>query len=136
LAVGLLIAEAKVGGFGVLGIGGIVSMIFGMLILVDSPDPAVQVGVYTALALTLPFAAILLILLIALFRSLTQNVSTGNQGMVGLVGVADSEIDRNGRVKVRGEYWKARSSTPIATGKEVKILAVKDLVLQVEEVKE
>jgi membrane-bound serine protease (ClpP class) len=136
LAIGLFIAEVKVGGFGVLGIGGIVSMIFGMLILVDSPDPAVQVGVYTALALTLPFAAILLILLIALFRSLTQNVSTGNQGMVGLVGVADSEIDRNGRVKVRGEYWKARSSTPIATGKEVKILAVKDLVLQVEEVKE
>ena len=56
--------------------------------------------------------------------------------MVGLVGVADSEIDRNGRVKVRGEYWTAQSSTPIAAGKEVKILAVKDLVLQVEEVKE
>ena len=136
LAIGLFIAEVKVGGFGVLGIGGIVSMIFGMLILVDSPDPAVRVGIYTALALTLPFAAILLILLIALFRSLTQKVSTGNQGMVGLVGVADSEIDRNGRVKVRGEYWTAQSSTPIAAGKEVKILAVKDLVLQVEEVKE
>jgi membrane-bound serine protease (ClpP class) len=136
LAIGLFIAEVKVGGFGVLGIGGIVSMIFGMLILVDSPDPAVRVGLYTALALTLPFAAILLILLIALFRSLTQKVSTGNQGMVGLVGVADSEIDRNGRVKVRGEYWTACSSTPIATGKEVKILAVKDLVLQVEEIKE
>ena len=136
LAISLFIAEVKVGGFGVLGIGGIVSMIFGMLILVDSPDPAVRVGIYTALALTLPFAAILLILLIALFRSLTQKVSTGNQGMVGLVGVADSEIDRNGRVKVRGEYWTAQSSTPIAAGKEVKILAVKDLVLQVEEVKE
>ena len=136
LAIGLLIAEVKVGGFGVLGIGGIVSMIFGMLILVDSPDPAVRIGVYTALALTLPFAAILLILFIALFRSLTQKVSTGNQGMVGLVGVADSEIDRNGRVKVRGEYWTAHSSTSIAAGKEVKILAVKDLVLQVEEVKE
>jgi membrane-bound serine protease (ClpP class) len=136
LAIGLFIAEVKVGGFGVLGIGGIVSMIFGMLILVDSPDPAVRIGVYTALALTLPFAAILLILFIALFRSLTQKVSTGNQGMVGLVGVADSEIDRNGRVKVRGEYWTARSSSPIAAGKEVKVLAVKDLVLQVEEVKE
>jgi membrane-bound serine protease (ClpP class) len=136
LAIGLLIAEAKVGGFGVLGIGGIVSMIFGMLILVDSPDPAVRIGFYTALALTLPFAAALLLLVIALFRSLRQKVSTGNQGMVGLVGSADSEINRIGRVKVRGEYWTARSSLPIAAGSAVKVLAVEDLALQVEEVKE
>lgn len=136
LAIGLFIAEVKVGGFGILGIGGIVSMIFGMLILVDSPDPAVRIGVYTALALTLPFAAILIILMIALLRSLRQKVATGNQGMVGLIGVADSEISRNGRVKVRGEYWTARSSSPITAGKTVRVLAVEDLALQVEEVKE
>jgi len=136
LAVGLLIAEVKVGGFGVLGIGGIVSMIFGMMILVDSPDPSVRIGLYSALALTLPFAAILCILLIALLRSLRQKSSTGNQGMAGLVGVAISDVGRTGRVKVRGEYWTARSSAPIDAGKEIRILLVKDLVLQVEEVKE
>jgi len=136
LAIGLIIAEVKVSGFGVLGIGGLISMVIGMLILVDSPDPAVRIGLYTALALTLPFAAILAILIIALLRSLRQKVATGNQGMVGLRGVADSEIDRSGRVRVRGEYWSARSATPIAAGKPVKILSVDDLVLQVEEVRE
>jgi membrane-bound serine protease (ClpP class) len=136
LAIGLFVAEVKVGGFGVLGIGGIVSMIFGMLILVDSPDPAVRIGIYSALALTLPFAAILIILMIALLRSMRQKVATGNQGMVGLVGVADSEIGRKGRVKVRGEYWSARSSFPIAPGKSVRVVAVEDLSLEVEEVKE
>ncbi|MBN2241995.1 MAG: nodulation protein NfeD [Acidobacteria bacterium] len=136
LAIGLFVAEVKVGGFGVLGIGGIVSMIFGMLILIDSPDPAVRIGVYSALALTLPFAAILIILMIALLRSLRQKVATGNQGMVGLVGLADSEIGRKGRVKVRGEYWSARSSSPIAEGKPVRVVAVEDLALEVEEVKE
>ncbi len=136
LAIGLFVAEVKVGGFGILGIGGIVSMIFGMLILVDSPDPAVRIGIYTALALTLPFAAILIILMIALLRSLRQKVATGDQGMVGLIGVADSEIGRNGRVKVRGEYWTAHSSSPIAAGRAVRVLAVKNLALQVEEVKE
>ncbi|MBN2318560.1 MAG: nodulation protein NfeD [Acidobacteria bacterium] len=136
LAIGLFVAEVKVGGFGILGIGGIVSMVFGMLILIDSPDPAVRIGLYTALALTLPFAAILIILMIALLRSLRQKVATGNQGMVGLVGVADSEVGRNGRVKVRGEYWTAHSSSPIAAGKTVRVLAVEDLALQVEEVEE
>jgi membrane-bound serine protease (ClpP class) len=136
LAIGLFVAEVKVGGFGVLGIGGLVSMIFGMLMLVDSPDPAVRIGIYTALALTLPFAAILTILLIALFRSLRQKVITGDQGMVGLIGVADSEINRNGRLRVRGEYWSACSSLPIAAGKTVRVLAIEGLVLQVEEVKE
>jgi membrane-bound serine protease (ClpP class) len=134
LAIGLLIAEVKVGGFGVLGIGGIVSMVFGMLILVDSPDPAVRIGLYSALALTLPFATILAILLIALFRSLRQKVSTGTQGMVGLLGVADSDIHPKGRVKVRGEYWSAHSTTPIASGREVRVVGVDDMVLQVEEI--
>ena len=136
LAIGLFVAEVKVGGFGVLGIGGVVSMIFGMLILVDSPDPAVRIGIYTALAFTMPFAAILIILMIALLRSMRQKVLTGNQGMVGLIGVANSEINRNGRVRVRGEYWTAHSSSPIAAGKTVRILAIEDLTLQVEEVKD
>ncbi len=136
LAIGLFVAEVKVGGFGILGIGGIVSMVIGMLILIDSPDPAVRIGLWTALALTLPFATIVMILIVALLRSFKQKVATGNQGMIGLVGVAENDIGRSGRVKVRGEYWTARSASPISAGKEVKVVAVEDLTLQVEEISE
>ena len=111
-------------------------MVIGMLILVDSPDPAVRIGLLTALAMALPFAAILLILMIALFRSFTQKVATGNQGMIGLLGVADSDIGKSGRVKVRGEYWTARSAFPISAGKTVRVISVENLLLNVEEVKE
>jgi membrane-bound serine protease (ClpP class) len=134
LAIGLFIAEAKVGGFGVLGAGGLAAMVFGMLILVDSPDPAVRIGLRTALSLALPFAAIFLILLFALFRSWKLKVSTGDQGMIGLIGIADNEINQNGRVKVRGEYWNAHSAAPIQAGKPVKVVAVENLTLKVEEV--
>lgn len=136
LAIGLFIAEVKVGGFGVLGIGGLVSMVIGMLILIDTPDPAVRIGLYTALGLALPFAVIFMILLFALFRSYTQKVSTGDQGMIGLIGIADSDIFQSGRVKVRGEYWTARSASPIAAGKAVTIVAIENLTLKVEEAKE
>ena len=136
LAIGLFVAEVKVGGFGVLGIGGLVAMVIGMLILVDSPDPAVRIGLFTALALALPFAAIFLILLVALLRSFRQKVATGDQGMIGLVGIADNDISQSGRVKVRGEYWSAHSSSPISAGKAVRVLAVENLTLKVEEVRE
>lgn len=135
LAIGLFIAEVKVGGFGVLGIGGLVSMVIGMLILIDTPDPAVRIGLYTALGLALPFAVIFMILLFALFRSYTQKVSTGDQGMIGLIGIADSDIFQSGRVKVRGEYWTARSASPIPAGKAVTIVAIENLLLKVEEAK-
>ena len=136
LAVGLFVAEVKVGGFGVLGIGGLVAMVIGMLILIDTPDPAVRIGLFTALALALPFAAIFLILLIALFKSLRQKVATGDQGMVGLLGIADSDVHQGGRIRVRGEYWAARSSSPISKGRTVRVIAVENLMLKVEEVSE
>jgi membrane-bound serine protease (ClpP class) len=135
LAIGLLIAEVKVGGFGVLGIGGLVAMVIGMLILVDSPDPAVRIGLFTALSLALPFAAIFIILLIALLRSYRQKVATGDEGMIGLTGIADNEIHESGRVRIRGEYWTARSSAFITAGKPVKVVGIEDLTLIVEEAK-
>ena len=136
LAIGLFVAEVKVQGFGILGLGGVVSMLIGMLILVDSPDPALRIGLKTALSMALPFAIIFTILVVAMFKSLKQAVTTGDVGMVGLIGIADTEINSGGRVKVRGEYWAARSSTPIPPGRPVRVIGVDNLLLKVEEVKE
>ncbi len=136
LAIGLFIAEVKVQGYGVLGFGGIVAMVIGIIILIDTPEPALRIGLGTALAVALPFAAIFIILLVALFRSWKQRITTGDAGMIGLRGVADNDIFTSGRVKVRGEYWAARSASPISAGKPVKIVAVDNLTLSVEEVTE
>jgi membrane-bound serine protease (ClpP class) len=136
LALGLFVAEVKVQGFGVLGFGGIVAMVVGMLILIQSPDPAMRIGLTTALSVALPFAVIFIILLIALLKSLKQKAATGTEGMLGLVGVADSEIHRQGRIRVRGEYWVACSDNPIAPGKTVRVVGVDNLRLRVEEVRE
>jgi len=136
LAIGLFAAEVKVQGFGILGLGGIVSMVMGMLILVDSPDPALRISLKTALSAALPFAIIFIILAVAMFKSLKQRVITGDAGMLGLIGIADTEINSSGRVKVRGEYWAAHSSTPIPPGRPVRVVGVDNLLLKVEEVKE
>jgi membrane-bound serine protease (ClpP class) len=136
LAVGLFIAEVKIQGFGVLGLGGVVAMIIGIIILVDTPDPAMRIATSTAVAVALPFAAIFIILLVAVFRSLRQKVTTGEAGMIGLGGFADTEVHRSGRVRVRGEYWAAVAGVPIAAGRPVRVTGVRNLTLQVEEIKE
>ncbi len=136
LAIGLFVAEVKVQGYGVLGFGGIVAMVIGILILIDTPEPAMRIGLGTAIGVALPFAAIFLILLVALFKSWRQRVTTGNAGMIGLLGVADNEVSATGRVKVRGEYWAARASSPIPAGRPVRVLEVDNLTLKVEEVRE
>jgi membrane-bound ClpP family serine protease len=56
--------------------------------------------------------------------------------MIGLIGMADNEIFSSGRVKVRGEYWSARSASPVPAGRPVKVMAVDNMTLKVEEVKE
>ena len=44
LAIGLFVAEVKIQGFGILGFGGVVAMVIGTLILIDTPDPAMRIG--------------------------------------------------------------------------------------------
>jgi membrane-bound serine protease (ClpP class) len=136
LAIGLFIAEVKVQGFGILGFGGVAAMVLGMVILIDTPDPAVRIGLSTALALALPFAAIFMLLLVALLKSLSQKVSTGDAGMIGLVGQAETDIGAAGRIKVRGEYWQAHSEVLILAGRPVKVMEVENLTLKVEEIKQ
>jgi membrane-bound serine protease (ClpP class) len=135
LAIGLFVAEVKVQGFGVLGLGGVVAMVIGMLILVDTPDPAVRIGLGMALAVALPFAVIFVILLVALLKSLRQRATTGDAGMIGLTGVADSAVHQAGRVRVRGEYWAACSDAPIEAGKSIRVVDIENLTLKVEEAK-
>src|SRR5262245_29707238 len=130
---GLLVAEVKVQGFGVLGLGGIAALVVGMLILIDSPDPAVRIGLKPALSVAIPLAAIVLLLLYLVVRSVRREVTTGESGMIGLVGVAASDISADGRVRVRGEYWLARSRAVIPEGKPVRVVGIDNLTLEVEE---
>lgn len=136
LALGLFIAEVKVQGFGILGLGGVAAMVIGMLILIDSPDPAVKIGVATAIAAALPFAVIFMILLFALIKSFRQKATTGNAGMIGLLGIADSDVFASGRIRVRGEYWQASARAPISAGSQVRVIGIDNLRLQIEEVRE
>jgi membrane-bound serine protease (ClpP class) len=64
--------------------------------------------------------------------SRSAKVVTGNAGMLGLVGKAETAVARQGMVFVRGELWKARSETEIARGEPVRVTGIEGLTLVVE----
>jgi membrane-bound serine protease (ClpP class) len=132
LGVGLFIAEAKVQGFGILGVGGLLSLVIGSLILVDAPDPAIRIRPSIALAVVLPTAVAMFVILQLAFRSRRQKVVTGELGIVGEIGVTQTELNPQGRVFVHGEWWNAVSQSPILHGQRVRVVGVSGLTLMVE----
>ena len=91
-----------------------------------SPDPAVRaVASHSASLLALG----------ALLRSRKRPVVTGGEALIGAEGEAVAWQDGDGRVRVKGEIWLARSDAPLAAGSRVKIVSRDGLVLRVEAVR-
>jgi membrane-bound ClpP family serine protease len=57
-------------------------------------------------------------------------------GIEGLEGKALTDIDKKGKVKVRGEIWNAESAQNIKKGKKVRILSRDGILLEVEPVED
>ncbi len=134
LAIGLFIAEVKVQGFGILGIGGVVAMLFGILMLINAPNPSVRIGLGLAAAVAIGFGLIFMFLLHLVIRSHRRQVTTGSAGLIGQQGIARSDIDaQGGMVFVNGEWWKAVSDQPISKGSLIRVVRTLHLQLVVEE---
>jgi membrane-bound serine protease (ClpP class) len=132
LAIVLFILEAKITSHGILAVGGILSGVIGSIILIDSPVPELQIHKLTALSVFLPLALITVFLLRLVLIARKNKAVTGEQGMIGLEGVAHTDISESGKVYVRGEYWNAASSEPIAKGSRVIVCSVEGLILSVQ----
>lgn len=59
-------------------------------------------------------------------------VTTGAEGMVGKRAEVIEALDPDGRVRVHGEIWTARSGAPVGAGEPVRIARVDGLTLVVE----
>jgi membrane-bound serine protease (ClpP class) len=132
LAIGLFALEASVTSHGVLAAGGVVAMVIGSLILVDSPWPGVRIRLGTALAVTVPLAVITVILLRVALSAMRRKSLTGEEGMIDSVGVAQTDINPEGRVLIRGEVWRARAVQDIESGTRVRVIGIESLTLKVE----
>src|SRR5712692_1519651 len=132
VAIGLFVLEAKVGGFGVLGLGGIVAAVIGCLILIDVPYPELRLPLKLVLAVVIPFGVIFTFILRLAIRARRAKVTTGTSGMIGLTGRAETAIAPEGTIFVRGELWHARSQMKVSRGENVRVTGMDGLTLDVE----
>jgi membrane-bound serine protease (ClpP class) len=129
----LLVLEVKVTSHGLLAIGGITSLLFGSLMLIDSPLPEMQIGLRMILPLTLSLAGIILFLVRLGVQAQRAPAVTGESGMLHSTAEALTSITPGGigRVSTHGEIWTATSPEPIHAGDRVVVTDVKGLLLTV-----
>ena len=131
LAIGLFIAEVKVASYGLLTVGGLVAMILGAMMLVDSPLPELRVDPWKLFPVILAFAAFTIALVRLVIQAQRRQPQTGAEGLVGRRGEAETGLDPDGWVIVQGERWRASAGERVAPGERVEVLSVEGLLLRV-----
>lgn len=133
LGILLLILELKVTSFGLLAIGGIISLTLGSMMLIDSPLPELQIGLRFILPITIATAAVILFLVRLAVQAQRTPPVTGAPGMIGETGRTLGSIEPGGvgRVHVHGEIWTATAGEPLAEGDTVRVVEVQGLLLTV-----
>ncbi len=134
LAIGLFIAEAFITSHGILGVGGAVAMLFGSLMLIDTPEPSLRISWAVIIPVVAASAILFIVTVTVAIRAQRSRVDTGKEGLIGLTGEARTDIGESGQVFVRGEYWNARSDDAVKKGEKVSVVAVEGLKLKVKKV--
>lgn len=136
ILLGLLLfaLEIKVTSYGLLTAGGLVSLVFGSMILIDADAPELQVSLRVVLPVVLGFTSIGLLLVRLGLAAQRRPATTGVGGMLGQTGQALTAIGPGtvGRVAVHGEIWQATTAgDEIRQGTRVRIAQIDGLTLTV-----
>jgi membrane-bound serine protease (ClpP class) len=131
LGIVFFILEATVTSFGLLAIGGVVSMILGSLMLIKSDAEFFQISWSVIVPVIITTAAVSLFIVGMGVRALRRSPQTGSEGMIGTVGVAKTALHPEGKLAIHGELWDAVSDTPIEPGASATVLRVEGLTLHV-----
>jgi len=129
----LLGLEIKVTSYGLLSLGGVVSLVFGSLILIDSPSRELQVSLRLILPLAAGFVVVSLVLVRLGLAAQRQPAATGAATMIGRAGHAVVAVDAGapGQVMVHGELWRANATEPIPAGAPIRVVGIDGLTLTV-----
>jgi membrane-bound serine protease (ClpP class) len=130
----LMVGEAFLPSFGVLGLGGIVAFVAGGLMLIDTELPGY--GIPKALIGTLGVASALLLTGTARLALVTRRrpVTSGAAALIGVTAKVERVAPSGGReawIRIEGELWQAASGLPLSPSQTVKVVGRRGLTLDV-----
>ncbi|MBI4330882.1 MAG: nodulation protein NfeD [Chloroflexi bacterium] len=130
LAFIFFIAEALTTTFGMLLVGGIISMVLGSLLLFRTPEFAISP--WTIGLVVGAFSLAIVFIIFAVVRTQRRKQQTGREGMIGKTGKVRAALDPRGTIFLHGELWEAESSIGrVEPGEEVKVTGIEGLKLRV-----
>jgi membrane-bound serine protease (ClpP class) len=127
----MMIAEAFLPSFGVLGLGGIVAFVLGGLFLTDTGIPEFDLSIPFLIGLAVVSIALILLMGTMAAKAHRRAVVSGREEMLAMEGTVTSVAGGVAYAEVRGESWQVRSKEPLAPGDRIRVTALDGLVLQV-----
>ncbi|HOZ70293.1 MAG TPA: nodulation protein NfeD [Chitinophagaceae bacterium] len=133
----LFLLEIKVVSYGILAIGGVISLMIGSMMLIKSDSLLELVSISS----TIIYGATAVIALFFLFiiakgiKAQKRENVTGPSALIGRTGEVTETLSPTGIVLVNGELWNSESvSGTVAVGEKVRITEVRKLKLYVESI--
>jgi len=128
------VAEIKVLSYGLLSLGGAVSILLGALMLFEraSLGGGLSLSLHILLSSLVSLLAVTAALAWVVIKAQMRGVVTGIESLAGKKGLAKSDLSPKGTVLAQGELWTAESvSGDIPAGSEVVVEAVEGFKIKV-----
>lgn len=131
LGIILMIGEALAPSFGALGIGGVISLVIGSIILIDTDVPGFTVSRPLIGAIALASSLGLMALIGVAMKARQRPVVTGREQLIGAAGTVLLDFENRGNVFVHSERWSAVTTTPLREGQTIVVTGIDGLTLEV-----
>ena len=131
VGIGFIVAEVFVPSYGALGVGGAIAFVVGSVMLMDTDVPGFQIPWEIIASVSLASVLILVGIVYMALRARDRPVVSGSEELVGAVGVALDDFERDGWARVHSENWKVKSSAPLRRGQKLRVSGVNGLELEV-----
>ena len=122
LATALLISEVYVTSYGLLSLAALGCLVFGGLLLFDTPDSDLRVSKGTIAAVAISIGLLSVFIVYLGIDSFRVPVRGGFEGMLGQKGEVISWSQKSGKVFIRGEYWEATGEREFSPGEKIKVI--------------
>ena len=122
LGLSLIVAELFAPSFGILGLGGLASLTFGFIILLDSDIPGMEIPTGFIVGLVLVSAASFFITAYLLRKALRLRRVDSARANEGRLALALEDFEGRGNVRLDGEIWQAFSEQPVSKDQNVRVV--------------
>jgi len=127
----LFVLEIKIVSHGLLTLGGTACVVLGSILLFPGPSGDLRPPLALVLPGSLTLAGLCIVATRLAIKARSAPLATGIEGLAGEIGVVEHDLHPEGTVFVHGELWKATAKGTIPAGTKVKVVGVRDLVVDV-----